>query len=79
MIKFFVATMFSCLALSGLAMPQVLQSNNPLNPGNRQYLYGGVSDVIQQLGLQPKNRLEGSKQLNLVIGLPFAIRPHFKN
>jgi|GEM_PF-1714624 hypothetical protein len=70
MTKFFVAIMFSCLALSEPAIPQVLQSNTPLNPGNRQYIYGEVPEVIQRLGLQPKNRMEGSKQLNLVIGLP---------
>ena len=70
MVKLSAAILFFCLIISELAMSQVAQSNFSINSGNRQYLHGEVPEAINSLGLEPLNRLAGTKQLHLVISLP---------
>ena len=67
--KILAMVLFSCL-LGGQAMSQVSQSIYRTNSGSRQNFHGEVPEAVKQYGLQPLNRLESSKQLTLVIGLP---------
>jgi hypothetical protein len=70
MVRYTVIILFYSLIFNVLTLSQLPQSNYSTNSGNRQQLHGEVPAAINNLGLQPINRLAKTKQLNLVIALP---------
>jgi subtilase family serine protease len=56
-----------------------LKGTSVLYNDNTKKLHGEIPEDIQNLGLKPLNRLESSKQLNLVLSLPLVNQDELKH